>query len=220
MANRHYCWTLFNYDDFVFDWTHPNHKYTVYGEETCPETGKKHLQGYTELREPMRRGKFQKDFLKEDAHIEERHGTREQAKLYCMKEDAWVQHGTFGKGQGARTDHDGVAEDIKEIGLEAAIEKRPSHYIRFSGGMHRLDTFFARRKRRIVTVETGEWDESMFYVQDDSEHERDWFNGYMGEKVIFFSNRWRALSKFCKGTPLWVNGTWARWTKVVYPETL
>lgn len=57
-------------------------KYII-GHETCPTTGKKHLQGYIEAETKFR--PLEK-FKEKDVHWEKRKGTREQNIKYCSKE--------------------------------------------------------------------------------------------------------------------------------------
>lgn len=90
-TSRNYCWTL--YEPFpelpiVFD--EDTVKYCVYQKEECPETKKLHLQGYVELKKSIRFAALKKLFGREDLHIEQRRGTRDEARDYCRKEESRV----------------------------------------------------------------------------------------------------------------------------------
>ncbi len=85
-------------------------------------------------------------------HAEIRHGTRDAARAYCDKEQTRevgpYEWGNWVKGPGARTDIDGVAKLLLAKGLDAAIEAHPGAYIRFHGGMEKLDTWNRYRVER------------------------------------------------------------------------
>lgn len=82
---RPICATIYNYSDLQFleDWYEAKCSYLVYGEETCPTTGKSHLQVYFELNNAMTFKAIQKKFC--HCHCEQRRGTPKQAAGYCKK---------------------------------------------------------------------------------------------------------------------------------------
>lgn len=63
----------------------PALKYLIMGEEYAPSTGKRHFQGYMELFEKMRVNQVKNLFEREELHLEEAKGTREQNIKYCSK---------------------------------------------------------------------------------------------------------------------------------------
>lgn len=95
--------------------------YVITGIETCPSTGKLHLQGYAELREKVALTTLKE--LMPMAHFEQRKGTADAAIKYCKKEGNFLESGTR-KAPGKRTD----IERTKKImqtggGIRAVIEK-------------------------------------------------------------------------------------------------
>lgn len=54
--------------------------------ETCPDTGRRHLQGYVECRGAITRRTLQQYIGVSGVHCEQRRGTRQQAIDYCTKE--------------------------------------------------------------------------------------------------------------------------------------
>ena len=68
---------------------HAKHKYTVYQQERCPHTQRLHYQGYSEFTDNVSWGAL-KNWLGNSLHIEARQGTREEARVYCMKEESRV----------------------------------------------------------------------------------------------------------------------------------
>lgn len=79
--------------------------YLIAGRETCPDTGNKHWQCYTELKTKQRLSFFKKDDYYKHVHLEPRKGTALEASDYCKKEDPNpIIHGNISKGAGARSD--------------------------------------------------------------------------------------------------------------------
>lgn len=120
---RNYCWTYFA-DELVIE-ENDDIKYCVFQKEKCPDTGKIHFQGYTEFKKPMRIKAAQEALGIENAHMEKRLGTRDQARDYCMKDDTRVEGpweiGDFGSGgQGRRKDllklkERALTEDVSNV---------------------------------------------------------------------------------------------------------
>lgn len=227
MGSRHWCWTLFcdRYDWFPF-FEHEAHRYTVVQREVCPETGNEHWQGYTELFKPMRKSQMKWEIIGDSrVRLFERKGSRLEARIYCMEEETrlkgWGPY-EFGewnkKGQGNRTDHDEVAKEIKSVGLIETINTYPGHYIRFHGGMHRLDSHYHRNKLRKIKVREGEYEEGMYCVQYGDKLD-DKFAHYDGEDTIFVPRGNRHMANLYEsGRPLVVNKRYAAWKHVVYEK--
>lgn len=95
--------------------------YICFGIETCPETGRTHLQGYCELskRKTMRP---LKKLLGSDGsiHIEKRRGSQEQAIAYCKKEGQFFERGKL-KDQGERKDLQNARDRALEVGMSALV---------------------------------------------------------------------------------------------------
>lgn len=92
-------------------------EYLVYQEEECPETKKRHIQGFVQVKKQMRYGGL-KDLLGDQSvHIEPMRGTPKEASEYCKKEESRVKGGIAFEGgqlrlQGQRTDLAITAEKI------------------------------------------------------------------------------------------------------------
>lgn len=99
-------------------------RYAIYQEERG-ESGTPHYQGYIELNKPQRGSALKKLPGLETAHLEARQGRREQARDYCRKEDSRIagpwEFGTWGDGQGDRTDLKAVKRRIDEGATELEI---------------------------------------------------------------------------------------------------
>ncbi len=113
--SRSYVFTSFNekpsYDP-------ENIQYLVYQREKSPTTNKLHWQGYVEFYRTHRIPKAKKLIHCPTAHLEQRHGTRIEARQYCIKDDTQVEkpveHGIWLKGQGHRSDLDELISRIKK----------------------------------------------------------------------------------------------------------
>lgn len=62
-------------------------RYLVYQQEICPETGRKHWQGYVEFKSQYGRKAVQLMLGVGECHLEVRRGTAREAAEYCKKEE-------------------------------------------------------------------------------------------------------------------------------------
>ncbi|AXL65897.1 replication-associated protein [Spinybacked orbweaver circular virus 1] len=99
----------------------PNlHEYLIFGRETCPTTGRSHLQGYIYFKE-RRRLPYLKKWIP-GAHFEAAKGNPEQNQKYCSKDGDFKEYGRLPRsksGGGAFKDvllkaESGNIADIKE----------------------------------------------------------------------------------------------------------
>lgn len=81
----HWCWTIYD-PMWAYDGADENIRYLVAQEEKCPDTGRIHWQGYAEFYTKVTRAVAQRSIHPSDPtfHIENRGGSREQARDYCM----------------------------------------------------------------------------------------------------------------------------------------
>lgn len=92
---RNYCFTINNPGDFCpKTWITNNNtmtqlKFLCFQMERGERDGTVHIQGYLEVKNPIRLAALKRLFHP-TAHFEIRQGTREQAILYCMKEDTRI----------------------------------------------------------------------------------------------------------------------------------
>lgn len=117
-------------------------KFAIYQAERCPETDKKHYQGYVELKKPMRFGQIKREiFNDESVHLEERRGTREEAIAYCEKEESRfdplelpVVIGDRKEKQGSRSD---LKEALKNRNMLELAENHPETFIKYHRGFEK-----------------------------------------------------------------------------------
>nr|WOR75574.1 alpha rep protein [Tomato leaf curl alphasatellite] len=83
--SRNWCFTLFNYILPLFTSLPEWANYIIYQEEACPETKRKHIQGYVNLKRSQRFA-FLKKKLPDGAHIESCRGSASSNRDYCRKD--------------------------------------------------------------------------------------------------------------------------------------
>lgn len=118
MSARNWTYTLNNYSvDEQLSIEAIECRYNIFGLE-IGENGTPHLQGYIEFGKVMRFNAVKK--LMPRAHIEQRRGTREQARTYCMKDGEYIESGDWeAGGQGRRTDLDNMRNLALTDGMRA-----------------------------------------------------------------------------------------------------
>lgn len=89
MTHRSYVFTIHT-DDVPESFPGPSIRGAVWQQERCPTTERLHLQGYVEFDRPCRIRQAKIALGYNDAHLEERKGSREQAIDYATKEDTRV----------------------------------------------------------------------------------------------------------------------------------
>lgn len=135
-------------------------QYAIMANETCPDTQRKHVQGFMLIHKRMAIAKVRKEIIKsipaKDLHLEAARGAPQMNRTYCIKDHDFLEEGQC-PIQGKRTDLDQVVSAIKagtpldEIwtnhtiemikyykGIEMAIKRlRPNH----ETPQHALDDF-------------------------------------------------------------------------------
>lgn len=84
MTSRYYCFTAWKEPIFVPQIM----RYMCYGIETCDKTGRIHWQSYVELKKSIRFAGLKFIMKDNTIHYDERMGSREQARDYCI--GPWV----------------------------------------------------------------------------------------------------------------------------------
>lgn len=105
-------WAFTSYDEDPPSFL-DNMRYLIYGRETCPTTGRKHWQCYTQLKKKVRFNTL-KNLLDGDYHIEACRGSPNENVTYCKKEGDWTEHGEPPVNAGARTDLEGVVQLLND----------------------------------------------------------------------------------------------------------
>jgi len=184
---RHYCFT--SYEVGLLP---DKYSYIVYGREVCPDTGRKHLQGYVEFKDKVSFKVAQKRVGDEVCHITPRYGTPLEASNYCKKgeqphqewTDMGIQGPNFGlnadffedgklsPGQGNRTD----MSEIKKSVLEGerfitVIEDLVENYqqLKFAEGLQKYKRLKERDQPAVhwLVGETGTGKSRSVFEEED-----------------------------------------------------
>lgn len=127
-------------------------KYLVFGREVCPETGRKHLQGYAEFVRALDFGKVKSLLGGDTTRVDSRRGTPEQAATYCKKDNNFEEHGTISK-QGKRTDLDAVVEDIQNnLTIRETAMNNPIQYIKYHRGIEKFRSLMIQPRDWVTEV--------------------------------------------------------------------
>ena len=138
----------------------PSQVYLVYQLEATEE-GFIHYQIYVEYKNAKTFKGVQKDFQYKDGgycHIEQRRGSRDQARDYCMKEDSRIEGpweiGTW-KEQGRRSDIESLCNYIQSERptIKRIAKEHPKEFIRYSRGIKDLcNSLEIKQKEKERTV--------------------------------------------------------------------
>lgn len=131
----------------------PEVRYMLVGFETCPNTGRDHLQCYLQMRTKKRFKQIKQLFTDAglaDAHIEPAHGTPAENRAYCTKTKFFEEWGKVLR-MGQRSDLEIITEDIIDgfyPSLRAVALQNPVAYVRYHHGIGKLWSFAVEQKNR------------------------------------------------------------------------
>lgn len=192
---RNVCFTWFDYSDQdIENCKNWDCKYLCIGFETCPSTGKKHIQGYVEWK-----GSKRFDTLKNintKIHWENRKGTAKQAAEYCKKDGNFYEKGEI-SNQGNRTDLEEVSEMLKKKkSLKEIVENFPVVYIKYHKGIEKMQNILMpqRTTRPIVTWLWGKTGVGKTYKAVNSHKDyyikpkSKWWDGYTQQECIIIDD--------------------------------
>lgn len=241
--SRNWCFTEFNLElkdlTKIYNDHKDNIRYLCAGKETCPTSGKMHMQGWIQFEKPKRFGGVKKLFTK-STHIETCKGNEFDNDKYCKKDGEFITHGEF-MAQGNRTDLKNIKKILKDGGTMSDImEKEFETYCKYRNGIKDYAALIEKKNRkefRKVEVEvlwgetgTGKTKTAMetaeFKIHAD---QLKWWDGYDGEKIICIdeydsSIRLTEMLGLLDGyqlrLPIKGSFTYANWTKVIITSNL
>lgn len=243
MAARSWCFTLNNYTEeevfAVADWADKaDTRYIIFGFETGAKNGTEHIQGYIELKKPMRLSAMRTTYSQR-AHWEARKGSREQARDYCKKEGVWEEYGCWeAGGQGARNDLKTVMDKMKAgASLEDVAYEEPAivaRNLRFFEKVEQWEEAKQTTAWRTVDVEVLYGDAGVGKTRKAVESSESYpffvncgeqfpFQGYNGQKTIVLDDfygqiKYHEILRILDGHQYRVNvkggHRYARWEKV------
>lgn len=168
--------------------------YLVFGYETCPDTGRPHLQGYMEFKTSKRFKTLKKLFP--TMHLESRKGTRLEASDYCKKVGKYYEDGEI-KSQGKRNDLKNVCEAVKNgAKLFEIAEEFPETFVKFTKGITALRSMKLTPRTDKPYIEwrwglagTGKTrycveKHSNHYIKDGTQ----WWDNYDGQEAIIIDD--------------------------------
>lgn len=193
--NRAWAITAFNGEpEFL-----PIHmKYLIYGEETCPDTGKTHWQTYVYFFNAKTFTAVQKIFS--GNHIEQAIRSPEENMAYCAKDLKFKEFGER-PSQGKRSDLQDLAKRvINGDSVDSIAIDDPMAFHQYGRTLERIETIALRTKYRTEYTE-GIWywgetgvgkSHKAFEGFDPKTHylyrkDNGWWDGYKGQETVIIN---------------------------------
>lgn len=220
---RHFVFTLFGdretQDDFMLGLLctvsirQDKVRYLVFQREVCPKTKRLHLQGYLELKTPMRY-KAIDEMFSANMNFLKRRGTREEARDYCMKSDSRDpqpnsgphEAGIWNKdGSGHRSDLDSLCEMLADGASQRQLyQQSPATWCRNYRALAKAESFYApamRDKPDILVLwgppGVGKTKKAYEHITNNG-HSLDkvytfnlgknWWNDYVDQPIVVFDD--------------------------------
>lgn len=214
--------------DYVFtSWKQPEPdndklKYICWGTEKCPTTDRIHYQGFIIFNRTHRiPGAKRIIGGGDDAHLEPRRGTRQEARDYCRKDGEFSEFGQFD----ALTQKELFKQPIGILKNEY-----PEFFCRYYKGLYQLQDKGEKWRDVKVIIYWGETgtNKTRQCMEQEDIYKLDppykWYDGYMGERNILLDDYKRGqidrgqLLNICDGYRLRLETkgghVWANWTSV------
>lgn len=237
---KNYCFTSFTMSDCLSVWDAKTMNYICWGNEVCPTTQRKHIQGWVQFAVRTRFNRALQQLGGKVALFVCR-GTVEQNEKYCRKDNEFECRGMF-TTQGERNDLATIAKELCDITipLETIAERNPGDWIRYFRGFREVRNMAAKRAttewRKLTTsvyagpTGTGKTRTALegggFLIHGDS---LQWWDGYAHEtKLIIdeYSNQipitklLNLLDGYQLRLPVKGGFTYANWTTVIITTNL
>lgn len=187
---RNVCFTLYQEPPVIFD--EACVRYVIWGCEVCPSTGRPHLQGYLELKNPRGINAIKAILHSETVHIEPRRGTAKQAIDYCKKDGKWTEWGEPSQ-QGRRSDWDQFRNDCESMSFREAALQNIRLYGQYTNGCQKIYQLVRGMPRKDKTEvrwyygPTGTGKSRLVHEMHPvyySKNETRWWDGYENEEVV------------------------------------
>lgn len=221
--SRRHCWTIFDRDCVPF--LGGDVRYLVYSIEVAPDTGKLHLQGYSEHKRAIRGSALQK-LWGSKFHYEVCGGDKEDNFNYCTKDSITGRYYEFGESctQGTRTDISDAVQYLKEGKKYIDIvDDLPEVFVKYHRGLKEVKGLLLEKQSRnfrevSVSVLWGDAgagkSRSVLYEGKSKERKDDiydlvpcrsktdapWWDGYVGQDTLFIEEfyGWMPYSLFLR----------------------
>jgi len=186
-------------------------RYYIYQFETCPTTGRDHVQGYLELKEQKDLRWIKKMvFEDETIHIERANADFKANKRYCTKTESRTPDTTpieFGTpaNPGKRTDIEEFCSAIGTKDTYEMIQEFPKQFVRYHRAYDRILQEVQRKEAKTLQREltcyayygppgTGktrkvyeDYPGQVYSLQTHGQSST-WFDGYVDEKVLLLDD--------------------------------
>ncbi len=217
-------------------------RYVCFGRETCPTTGRVHLQGWIYFKSMMRKCHVI-DMISPTIHVEACKGTPAQNDAYCKKEGEVTQLGERPR-QGTRSDIHETMEDIEAGATLREVRKQHKtvfmkYPIRVQMAIESVAEENAEGKWRDIHVEyyygeTGTGKTRKAFTENPGAYlingaDMKWWGGYRGQTTLIIDEYNNNVScdrllNLLNGIPcrLDIKGShaWAAWTTVYITSNL
>ena len=205
---KNWCWTLHDPTELEIGKLISDHDgvgYIVWQEETCPDTGRIHLQGYVQFDKKAVLSRAKKILTGDKnhrIHLEPAKGTPMQNKTYCTKDggrnvNEWGLMSVAGKSRELTEIADAISKG--EMTIDQVMNEAPATYVMYGKGLEALAVNTMADRDRDVAPEvlwyhggtgTGKsrkaWDDDPdLYVWSG---QWPFFNGYRGQETVLFDD--------------------------------
>ncbi len=172
-------------------------RYICWGNEICPKTKRKHLQGWLQVDKKKRRTEIQKLCRSKKIHVEACRGDEGSNEKYCQKDNKYKTVGEY-ITQGSRTDLNLLKEMIDQgEPLESIANANFHAFIQYNRGFQEYKKIVDRRLRKkfrkvkVIHLHgktgSGKTKKAMESCDDPYKIQgkaMKWWDGYEGEKTL------------------------------------
>jgi len=203
---RRWCFTDFSLKEDK--WTElyfaDTFSFLIIGRETCPKTGRSHLQGYFEVSKKKTLSGLLK-LIDWGPHLEIAKGDWKQNEVYCSKENDYTKYGEPMK-QGLSGKLKDVIVELKagKTNLESIMDDDPAFYHQYKHTLKDAQAMRSRARTEKPTVhwyfgsagtgktrlayelamKTYSYDEIFWYTSNDNE----FWDGYIGQRCVILDD--------------------------------
>lgn len=171
-------------------WNEDNCTYVIYGREVCPDTKRKHLQGFVAFAKKTRLSAIKK--IDAEGHYEIKRATIKEAVEYCKKDGDYTEIGEM------PDDNSGAAirkciECAKKGDLATIEDLSPGLYLRYKRTFEGMRVFDLPE----LTQPTGYWvygqpgtskDSNVLKLKPFVKSHNKWWDGYDGQPYVLISD--------------------------------
>lgn len=187
--SKYWCFTVFA-EDCPWRFGVNDVQYVCYGREVCPDTQRRHLQGFVAFGRKKRLTAIKK--IDPAGHYEMKRGTVSEAVAYCKKDGDVHEEGDL------PSDDSGVAvrkciQYARAGDMKSVEELSPALFLRYKRTFEGLRKF----DLPVLTEPTGYWihglpgsskDSNVLKLQPFVKSHNKWWDGYEGQKYVLLSD--------------------------------